>query len=108
MITHFQECNQDWVFTADEQAFYAEKALMNIPGRCKECRKKLKDARRRRNRRMKAKRNTGAGAGAGADAMDGEEKTPPSGPKICYAFQTNECTRGESCRFEHILKGEEA
>ena len=33
-----RECGADFVFTAGEQAFFAEKGLMNEPQRCPECR----------------------------------------------------------------------
>ena len=40
-----RECSVDFIFTAGEQAFFAEKGLMNEPQRCPECR-----ATRRRER----------------------------------------------------------
>jgi len=45
-----KDCGNEFVFTAGEQAFYAEKGFMNEPTRCKACR----DAR-------KASRNTATG-----------------------------------------------
>ena len=33
-----QDCGEDFVFTAGEQEFYAEKGFVNIPKRCKACR----------------------------------------------------------------------
>ena len=33
-----RDCGQDFVFTASEQAFYAEKGFQNEPGRCPACR----------------------------------------------------------------------
>lgn len=33
-----KDCGKEFVFTAGEQAFYAEKGLTNEPVRCKECR----------------------------------------------------------------------
>jgi len=39
------ECGQEFVFTAGEQMFYADKGLLNEPKRCPECR-----ARRRQER----------------------------------------------------------
>ncbi len=33
-----KECGQDFVFTAGEQEFYAEKGFQNQPQRCKACR----------------------------------------------------------------------
>lgn len=40
-----QDCGNEFVFTAGEQAFYKEKGLDNEPKRCKECREKRKAAR---------------------------------------------------------------
>ena len=39
-----KECGQEFIFTAGEQEFYAEKGFVNEPQRCKPCR----DARTRR------------------------------------------------------------
>ena len=33
-----RECNKPFVWTVGEQRFYKEKALINIPARCPECR----------------------------------------------------------------------
>lgn len=38
------ECGQDFVFTAGEQEFYAEKGFQNEPKKCKECRAARKSA----------------------------------------------------------------
>ncbi|MDO8671599.1 MAG: zinc-ribbon domain containing protein, partial [Dehalococcoidia bacterium] len=35
-----RECSGDFVFTAGEQGFYAEKGLLNEPQRCPTCRQK--------------------------------------------------------------------
>jgi len=40
-----KECGQEFVFTAGEQEFYAEKGFENEPQRCKACR----DARKHQN-----------------------------------------------------------
>ncbi len=79
-----KDCNQEWVFSAGEQEFYAEKEFENEPTRCKSCRKARKIARSRRLRGARAK------------------KGQPGG-NICYAFQKGECTRGDECRFTHEL-----
>lgn len=34
-----KECGKEFVFTAGEQEFYAEKGFANDPQRCKECRR---------------------------------------------------------------------
>ena len=43
-----RDCDAEFVFTAGEQEFYAEKGFDNEPTRCKECRAKKK-AQQRRN-----------------------------------------------------------
>jgi len=39
-----KECGADFVFTAGEQEFYAEKGFQNEPQRCKACRDARKNA----------------------------------------------------------------
>ena len=41
-----KDCGKEFVFTAGEQEFYAEKGFTNEPQRCKECRDKRKAAAR--------------------------------------------------------------
>ena len=41
-----KECGQEFVFTAGEQEFYAEKGLQNEPKSCKACRDAKKAARK--------------------------------------------------------------
>ena len=41
-----KECGNEFVFTAGEQEFYAERGFQNEPSRCKECRAKRKSASR--------------------------------------------------------------
>lgn len=38
-----KECGEEFVFTAGEQEFYAEKGFENEPQRCKNCRDKRKN-----------------------------------------------------------------
>jgi len=42
-----EDCGCEFIFTAGEQEFYAEKGLTNKPKRCHDCRKN----RRQKNRR---------------------------------------------------------
>ncbi len=44
-----KDCGAEFVFTASEQEFYAEKGFQNEPQRCKPCR----DARKSQNRAQK-------------------------------------------------------
>ncbi len=38
-----KECSKEFVWSAGEQKFYADKGLQNSPGRCPDCRKNKKD-----------------------------------------------------------------
>jgi CxxC-x17-CxxC domain-containing protein len=40
-----RDCGSEFVFTAGEQAFYAEKGFQNEPTRCKSCRDSRKSSR---------------------------------------------------------------
>ena len=42
------ECGNEFVFTAGEQEFYAERQYQNEPKRCRDCRTKRKEASRTR------------------------------------------------------------
>jgi len=39
-----KDCGAEFIFTAGEQEFYAEKGFQNEPSRCKDCRVVRKDA----------------------------------------------------------------
>lgn len=39
-----RDCGREFVFTASEQEFYAEKGFTNEPTRCKDCRNARKNA----------------------------------------------------------------
>ena len=39
-----KECGQEFIFTAGEQEFYAERGFVNEPQRCKACRDARKNA----------------------------------------------------------------
>ena len=39
-----KDCGEEFVFTAGEQAFYAERGFQNEPQRCKSCRDARKNA----------------------------------------------------------------
>ena len=54
------ECGAEFVFTAGEQMFFADKGFKNEPKRCKGC---------------KAKRAEGGGSGGGTAQMRSETKT---------------------------------
>ena len=74
-----KDCGAEFIFSVEEQEFFASKGFDNKPVRCKACKQAKKD-------RM----DGGQGRGDG----------PP-----CYAFQRGECDRGSSCRFSHSSGG---
>ena len=39
-----KDCGQEFIFTAGEQEFYAERGFQNEPQRCKDCRQARKNA----------------------------------------------------------------
>ena len=41
-----KDCGEEFIFTAGEQEFYAEKGFVNEPQRCKSCRTNRKNAAR--------------------------------------------------------------
>lgn len=41
-----KDCGEEFIFTAGEQEFYAEKGFVNEPQRCKNCRTNRKNASR--------------------------------------------------------------
>ncbi len=43
-----KDCGKEFVFTAGEQEFYAEKGFQNEPLRCKECRTNRKNSQRQK------------------------------------------------------------
>ena len=47
-----KECGKEFVFTAGEQEFYAEKGFQNEPQRCRECRAARKNAAPRPEKEM--------------------------------------------------------
>ena len=44
-----KDCGKEFVFTAGEQAFYAEKGFTNSPVRCADCRRARKQQNNNRN-----------------------------------------------------------
>ncbi|MGI5922190.1 MAG: zinc-ribbon domain containing protein [Syntrophomonadaceae bacterium] len=45
-----KDCGREFLFSASEQDFYAEKGFENEPGRCLECRRAYKQQRNNRSR----------------------------------------------------------
>ncbi|AEF17883.1 MULTISPECIES: zinc-ribbon domain-containing protein [Thermoanaerobacterium] len=53
-----KDCGAEFVWTAGEQEFYAQKGFQNAPVRCKACR----DAKKQRNNQFNSRRGRVAGA----------------------------------------------
>lgn len=47
-----KDCGAEFLFSAEEQEFYAEKGFLNDPARCMDCRKTRKRQRNSREREM--------------------------------------------------------
>lgn len=47
-VLQCKDCNQEFVFTEGEQAFYKEKGFENEPQRCPDCRRARKQERNNR------------------------------------------------------------
>ena len=79
-----KECGQEFVFTAGEQEFYAEKGFQNEPQRCKECRTARKSARRANREYFTA---TCAACGAEAKVPFQPREDRPVYCSECFAKQ---------------------
>ncbi|MGQ5710892.1 zinc-ribbon domain containing protein [Desulforudis sp. 1031] len=90
-----RDCGAEFVFTAGEQEFYAEKGFENMPARCPQCR-----AARRNSRRMSG------GMGNGPRQMypavcarcGAETQVPfePTGSKPVYCMECFQANRSRS------------
>lgn len=78
-----RECGVDFVFSAAEQEFYAEKGFTNEPGRCPQCRaaRKQNNNRGGNNARPQREMHDAVCAGCGVDT-----RVPfrPSGDRPVY------------------------
>ncbi len=82
-----KECGQEFIFTAGEQEFYAEKGFQNEPQRCKECRTMRKSAARANKEYFTA---TCAACGAEAKVPFQPREDRPVYCSECFAKQKEE------------------
>ena len=82
-----KECGADFVFTAGEQEFYAEKGFQNEPQRCKDCRTNRK-ASLRGNRELYNATCASCGAEAKVPFQPREDR--PVYCSECYAKMKSE------------------
>lgn len=83
-----KECGNEFIFTAGEQEFYAEKGFENLPARCPECRRRRKNESRGREREMFAVTCASCGC-------DTEVPFRPSGERPVYC---SDCYRKTASR----------
>ncbi|MEG0771174.1 MAG: zinc-ribbon domain containing protein [Clostridia bacterium] len=82
-----KECGADFVFTAGEQEFYAEKGFQNEPQRCKDCRTQRKASTRSNREMFEA---TCASCGATAKVPFQPKEDRPVYCSDCYAKMKSE------------------
>lgn len=76
-------CGQTFAFTAQEQAFYAEKGFQHTPKRCREC--------RRAKRAMRSNNGGGAAGRAGDNGSMGPAARDPQGQPQFFEAVCNSC-----------------
>mgnify|MGYP000940287769 CR=1 FL=1 len=76
-----RDCGADFVFTAAEQEFFAEKGFTNEPGRCPECRRARKE---RNGGRSQREMHPAVCAACGKDTM---VPFRPSGDRPVYCSE---------------------
>lgn len=92
-----QDCGIEFLFSASEQEFYAEKGFENLPGRCPPCRKARKQQRNQGNSRFKEDRPMFKTVCAAC----GQETTvpfEPSGDRPVYCRDCYQANRSKSYR----------
>ena len=77
-----RDCQSDFTFGALEQKKFKNNPA---PTRCLECKSKKKD---KFSGKMPSKNKKG--------------KTPFDG--ICFAFKKGTCSKGDACRFKHVME----
>jgi CxxC-x17-CxxC domain-containing protein len=87
------DCGADFVFTSDEQEFYAQHQLTNEPRRCKPCREKRKSMSKGRGGHRRFDGEGGHAGGGGAPRRERRER--PRFKIKCHA-----CGREDEVPFE--------
>lgn len=85
-----RDCGTEFVFSASEQEFYAEKGFTNDPGRCPNCRAVRKDQNRRNDRGGFRQRRQMFPAVCASCGKETEVPFQPSGDRPVYC---SECFR---------------
>lgn len=69
-----KECGKQFVWTASEQAFFAQKGFKNVPARCPECRE--------RARKVRVETQTSTPVKCSSCGKSGEVPFEPTGSEI--------------------------
>ena len=105
MTVNCKDCKEDFIFSAEEQAFFEEKGFTSPRIRCKDCTAAKKAGGGKgdgKGKGGKGKSDKGKGKGKGKGGKGGKgDSGGKGGGGVCYAFQKGECSRGEGCRFSH-------
>lgn len=92
-----RDCGSEFVFTASEQEFFAEKGFNNDPGRCPDCRAARKNQNRRDNSRGNFRQMRQMYPAVCANCgKDTEVPFQPSGNRPVYC---SDCFRQVSSRY---------
>jgi CxxC-x17-CxxC domain-containing protein len=93
-----RDCGNDFIFTAGEQEFFAEKGFSNEPTRCPDCR-----------RARKASGSGGGGGynsrGRGGDSGGGYGSREPRSSAERAMFTTNCANCGKECQVPFVPRG---
>jgi len=84
-----RDCGTEFVFTAGEQAFYAEKGFTNRPSRCPSCRSANKQ-----------RRDAGNGGSSYSSGGGGGYNDGPRAPRQMYPAVCDECGRETMVPFQ--------
>lgn len=121
------DCGTEFLFSANEQKFFWEKGWTNAKSRCSEC-----TAAKKARFGEKAGKGTAAEQrlasttcytcgekghaskncpqascyNCGSKAHKSKDCPEPRKPEagVCFKFQSGQCTRGETCRFAHVMQ----
>ena len=89
-----RDCGRDFVFSASEQEFFAEREFTNDPSRCPECR-----AARKQNRGNGRGRSSPAGNVSGTCAACGAETQVPFRPSGARPVYCSDCFAKNRSRY---------
>lgn len=81
-----KDCGKEFLFSAGEQSFYAEKGFQNQPTRCRDCRS--------------ARKGSGAAPGSGSGSGSGSGYADSGPPRQLFAAVCSECRKETQVPFK--------